>query len=236
MYRTHPPLPRRQSLKQNQNDDDGPASMLEEGDEQEDGTAAGASDDGEAPENTVVAGYTYRVPRGCCVGGVGGTTYIVDRTPDEVAQGLLSASNDDEEGGEGGADENETGSATDEENEMREEEGGSQGGDNDQEPAEAPAAAAAAAAGDKKKPGSAGGGKGKGKAAAAPTSADAAAAAMADIPRYWRGRFAPLADEDLQTLELEKGEEGLEEYFDKRYVVVGRGWGSPGFRFRYLFG
>lgn len=174
--------------------------MLEEGDEQEDQAAE---------SENAIAGYTYRVPAGLGVRGVAGATYVVDRTPDEVAQGLLTASNDDEEGGDGGADENETGSATDEENELREGEGGPQGEEQQQEPVEA-------AAGDKKKPGSAGGGKGKGKAPAAPSAADIAAAAMADLPKYWRGKFAPLADEDLQALELEKGEEGLEEYLDKR--------------------
>lgn len=210
--------------------------MLVEGDEHEDeaaaGEAAAASDGRGTPENAT-AGYTYRVPRGRGVGGVVGTTYIVDRTPDEVAQGLLSASNDDEDGGEGGADENETGSATDEENEMREGEGGAQGEEQQQEAADGAAAVAgraAAGGGDNKKSGSAGGGRGKGKAAAALSAADAAAAAMVDLPRYWRGNFTPLADEDMQALELQKGEEGLEEYFDKRCVVVGRGWGSSAFR------
>lgn len=80
------------------------------------------------------------------------------------------------------------------------------------------AAAAGGAGGDKKKPGSAGGGKGKGKAAPAPSAAEIAAAAMADLPRYWRGKFTPLADQSIQALELEKGVEGLEDYFDKRYV------------------
>lgn len=219
-YRTprHHPS-RRQSLKTNKEDDDGPDSMLEERDEQEEETAAGAPDDYGAPESAT-AGYTYRVPRGACLGGVVGTTYVVDRTPDEVAQGLLSASYDHEEGG---ADEDENGSATDEENELREGEGVAQGEEQPQEPRED--AAAAAGGGDKKKPGSAGGGKGKGKAAAVPNAVDLAAAAMADLPSYWRGTFSPLADEGLQALELEEGEEGLEEYFDKRYVVPWRGQG-----------
>eukprot|EP00903_Cladosiphon_okamuranus_P015016 g13894.t1 len=188
--------------EQQQKDGDDPASMALEGEQQQEETAAAAS-------NRHGAGYAY---------SVAGTTYVVDRTPDEVAQGLLSASNDDEEDGEGGADENETGSATDEENEMREEEEDGRREGQQQEAADGAAAAAAVADSDQKKPGSAGGGKGKGKgkAAAAPSAADVAAAAMANIPRYWRGRFAPLTNDGLQALELEQGQEGLEEYFDRR--------------------
>lgn len=167
---------------------------------------------------------TYSVPkRGSGAGaGAGGSTtyYVVARTPNEIAEALLSATNEDD-GDEG--EKNETGSATDEENEEREEEKEreqQEAADGKEAPAPAPPAGGAG-----KKPGSAGGGK-KGKAAPAPSAAETAAAAMANLPRYWRGRFDPLSDEDLRGLEIEKGKEGLEEYLDKRYGIrpLVRGW------------
>lgn len=207
--------PRNAPTHQKSNDEDGTASTFEEGQEETLSPAAALDDGGEANNNEPKV-FTYTVPKsvggagaGAGAGAGGGTTYVVARTPNEIAAGLLSANNEDE--GDGG-EENETGSATDEENEEWEEEKEREQqevADGKEAPAPAPAPP---------------GGK-KGKGAPAPSAADIAAAAMANLPRYWRGRFDPLADEDLRELELEKGKEGMEEYLDKRYgtPVVGDG-------------
>ncbi|CBJ30237.1 conserved unknown protein [Ectocarpus siliculosus] len=170
--------------------------------------AALASDGPEEADSSDTKPVTYRAPGG---GGgdasAGAIDYVVDRTPHEVAQDLLSSSVD-EEGTEG----DETGSATDEENEEHDgPETTPQGGEG-QGAETAAAVDAAASGGDGKK----GKGKGKGKGEPAMSAADVAAAAVKNLPRYWRGRFVPLEEEDLQALELEKGAEGLEEYFDRR--------------------
>lgn len=124
-----------------------------------------------------------------------------------MAHDFLSSSVDED-----GAEEDETGSATDEENEEHDgPETPPQGGDG-QGAATTAAADTSASGGDGKK----GKGKGKGKAEPTMSAADVAAAAMKNLPRYWRGKFVPLEEEDLQALELEKGEEGLQEYFDRR--------------------
>ncbi len=190
----------------------------QEAEEAAEAATAASEQGGAAAAEDLSKCHTYRVPRGARVGGVG-TAYVVDRTPEEIAQDLLSSKNEEDEGGDGGNG-SETGSATDEENELREEEREArrdegQSGD----AAEAAAAiAGAGAGGDGKKGKSKEGGKGKGGkgAAATPGAADVAAAAMADLPRYWRGKFVPLTDDELQALEREKGREGLEEYLDKR--------------------
>ncbi|CAM9618005.1 unnamed protein product [Scytosiphon promiscuus] len=168
--------------------------------------------------------YTYRAPRCDASNATGTVEYIVERTPDEVVQGLLSSSNDEDEGDGGGGEEgggegDETSSTTDEETEEKEAKG--EGDQKEGELARTDRAATSAggmsaAGADGKKTGSAGGGKGKGKGAAAVDASTAVVPALADLPKYWRGKFTPLDSEGLQALELEKGEEGLEEYFDKR--------------------
>lgn len=194
---------------QSQTEHEGPATALE-GDQQD-------------PQDGAKKRYTYRAPRCDGSSATGTTEYTVDRTPDEVAQSLLSSLKDEDEGGgggdgEGGGEGDETGSATDEENEEKEAEGEGQEKEGDPAGTAGTAAAAAAGGGDGKKPGSSGVGKGKGKggAASAEASAAAAASAVADLPSYWRGRFAPLDSDGLQALEIENGEDGLEEYSYKR--------------------
>ncbi|CAM9256084.1 unnamed protein product [Ectocarpus sp. 12 AP-2014] len=170
--------------------------------------AAPASDGPEEADSSDTNPVTYRAPGG---GGgdasAGAIHYVVDRTPHEVAQDLLSSSVDED-----GAEEDETGSATDEENEEHDGPETTPQGEEGQGAATAAAADAAASGGNGKK----GKGKGKGKGEPAMSAADVAAAAVKHLPRYWRGKFVPLEEEDLQALELEKGEEGLEEYFDRR--------------------
>ncbi|CAM9400850.1 unnamed protein product [Ectocarpus fasciculatus] len=184
------------------NTKDRPASALEGED------AAPAPDGPEDVDSSDTKPFTYRAPGGGGGDASAGTIdYVVDRTPHEVAQALLSSSVDED-----GAEEDETGSATDEENEEHDGPETPPEGEEGQGAATAAAADTAASGGDGKK----GKGKGKGKGEPAMSAADVAAAAMTNLPRYWRGKFVPLEEEELQALELEKGEEGLEEYFDRR--------------------
>lgn len=221
-FRTHPLTPRSPTklLRQSNTKDRRASALEEEG-------AAPASDGPEEADSSDTKPFTYRAPGG---GGgdasAGAIDYVVDRTPHEVAQDLLSSSVDED-----GAEEDETGSATDEETEEHDGPETTLQGEEGQGAATAAAADAAASGGDGKK----GKGKGKGKGEPAMSAADVAAAAIKNLPRYWRGKFVPLEEEDLQALELEKGEEGLEEYFDKRCgQCVWRKGGARAERPRYV--
>lgn len=121
----------------------------------------------------------------------GSVDYPVDRTPAEAAQQLLAfgAATDDDEG-------NDTDSVTDQEDE-----------DNNQAGGDGNSTGGEAGRGGK----GAKGAKGRGGSGVGIGSANVLVA-----PRYWRGNFVPLGEEELQALELEQGNEALVEYLDKR--------------------